>query len=829
MKHFVKSAIVAAAALLAACSTDNIVTDNEPKISIKIHAGFPQTRTAFGDKNEDTNSYPVFWDDNDSFAIVEHIAGVESQVVQAFAEEISDDRKSAEIFAELSMKRGSSFDYYAYYPYEAYSEGKMIIPAAQTPSAASVDPSAMLLFASKEGLTAQTPELDLSFGHIAAYARMTVYGLSGENDDIVSVTFSADTDLAGTVDVESGTVTNGSKNVTLDVSSLGYTTADKFDIWFTAAPQEEIKTFSVNIATQKGNYTKDFTVSGDKPLAFKQGVVSNFTVNMSGSGIKYTSIYVEKKGTLEQVIADYDYENMEAVKISGVLNDVDFLFIYRMMPNLRDLDISDVEITSLPAKAFYQSTNVENLILPNTLTAIGEWMFYYSNLKSVFIPKSVETIEKMAFYACKSLTYVTFEKGSQLKTIGGWSSYDYFGAFAGCISLTSIEIPASVETIEAMAFYNCSKLETVTFEKGSMLKTIGGGCGSTTYSYYGAFSNCSSLTSIEIPASVEIIEPAAFYNCPKLETVTFEKGSMLKTIGGRRSSYDYKSYFGAFSNSPITSIEIPASVETIERSAFQGCSKLGTVTFEKDSMLKTIEIDAFSNCSSLTSIGIPASVETIDAAFYDCSKLATVTFEKGSQLKTIGSFSGCPITSIEIPASVETIGTAAFSGCSKLATVTFEKGSQLKTIEGSSSYSYGTFSDCSSLTSIEIPASVETIETSAFYGCTKLATVTFEKGSQLKTIGGGYYKPYYCGAFYNSGLITVDISECTQVESIGDYAFYVGTLSLFKIGTAVPPTCTSLAFNPTGNSVLKVPSGSVDAYKNAYGWNKFASITGLDE
>ena len=78
-------------------------------------------------------------------------------------------------------------------------------------------------------------------------------------------------------------------------------------------------------------------------------------------------------------------------------------------------------------------------------------------------------------------------------------------------------------------------------------------------------------------------------------------------------------------------------------------------------------------------------------------------------------------------------------GCSKLATVTFEKGSQLKTIGGR--YGSGAFANCTALTAIEIPASVETIEATAFKRCSSLATVTFEKGSQLKTIGGEYY---YC-------------------------------------------------------------------------------------
>ena len=560
-----------------------------------------------------------------------------------------------------------------------------------------------------------------------------------------------------------------------------------------------------------------------------------------------TEIHVETKGELENELAGYDYANIESLKITGVLNDVDFLFIYRMMPNLKNLDIAEVNITALPIQAFYKSTNVENLILPNTLITIGEEMFYQSDLRSVVIPTNVTTVGYSAFKRCSSLTTVTFEKESQLKTIGG--DYYYGGAFSDCTALTSIEIPASVETIGNTAFSDCSSLATVTFEKGSRLKTIGNN----------AYYRCTSLTSIEIPASVETIEKKAFMHCSSLATVTFEKGSQLKTIAG--DSYD-----GAFSDcTALTSIEIPASVETIEATAFKRCSQLATVTFEKGSQLKTIGggysssshfgtysdyYGAFSDCSSLTSIEIPASVETIEAtAFKRCSKLTTVTFEKGSQLKTIGggyyssyyhgAFSDCSsLTSIEIPASVETIEATAFSDCSQLATVTFEKGSQLKIIGGgySSSYYYGAFLGCSSLTSIEIPASVETIEATAFKRCSKLTTVTFEKGSQLKIIGGGFdtnvgYR-YIYGAFSElKNLMTVDMSACTQVEIIEECAFYNDPeLRLFKVSTETPPTCENNAFvgiNPY--SVLKVPSGCANAYKAATGWKNFASITGLDE
>ena len=373
------------------------------------------------------------------------------------------------------------------------------------------------------------------------------------------------------------------------------------------------------------------------------------TIYQAGLSTSTITVHVPKKGTLQAVLKEMEL-NIEAIgslKITGELNDEDFISI-RLMTNLKNLDISEVNITALPTRAFHASENVENLILPNTLTTIGSKMFAESTLKFVIIPVGVTTIEQAAF-----------EK---------------------CTALTSIEIPASVETIGDSAFMGCSKLATVTFEKGSQLKTIGGRYGS------GAFANCTALTAIEIPASVETIEATAFYNCSSLATVTFEKGSQLKTIGGEYSS---SSYYGAFSDcSSLTSIEIPASVETIEATAFKRCSSLATVTFEKGSQLKTIgggyyysayeksyySHGAFSDCIALASIEIPASVETIEAAaFAFCSSLKTVTFEKGSKLTTIGGgweadfgAFGCLRSLVTVDMSectkVKEIGDRAFAG-----------------------------------------------------------------------------------------------------------------------------------------------------------------------
>ena len=593
-----------------------------------------------------------------------------------------------------------------------------------------------------------------------------------------------------------------------------------------------------------------------------------------------TEIHVETKGELENELAGYDYANIESLKITGMLNDVDFLFIYRMMPKLKDLDIAEVNITALPKQAFYKSTNVENLILPNTLVTIGEEVFYQSKLKSIKISNTVNTIERAAFENCSDLIAVTipasvtriapsafrnctslsrvdFNAHSQLEIIDGGYKYnqyyepDEYGAFVGCSILESITIPASVKTIGPTAFKNCSSLKLVNFEHGTTLQTIGG----DSYGRYsfGCFENCSQLTTIKIPASIETIGIAAFKGCSSLSSLIFEDNSKLKLIDGAfYANLDNPYCHGAFSNcSKLLNFKVPNSLEIIGDAAFSGCVALESINFEMDSSLQMIKEYAFKECSSLRILRFPVNISSIGAtAFKGCIGLEEVLFNKGAKLTEIkgNTFKGCTaLKTIEIPANVEIIGSMTFQDCTSLANINFEPNSKLKVIKGGYkqdqsyryTYHYGAFLNCSSIRSITIPASVETIESTAFRNCTSLETVIFEKGSQLKIIEGSIEGtgvvmtyPNDDGAFSGCpSLQTVDAEYCTNIESIGSSAFYqCRELRLFKIGTVTPPECyASALYGINPYSVLKVPSGCADTYRTTYGWKNFASITGLDE
>ena len=321
-----------------------------------------------------------------------------------------------------------------------------------------------------------------------------------------------------------------------------------------------------------------------------------------------------------------------------------------------------------------------------------------------------------------------------------------------------------------------------------------------------AFNGCSSLTSITIPDSVTSIGQQAFAYCSSLVSVTIPDS--VTSIG--------KEAFRGCSS--LESVTIPDSVTSIGSYAFSGCSSLASVTIGNG--VTSIGEEAFSWCSSLTSITIPDSVTSIgDSAFYWCLSLTNVTI--GDGVISIGDSAFCNCTSlasITIPDSVTSIGERAFSGCTSLASITIP--------DSVTEIGEGVFSGCSSLASITIPNSVTSIGEKAFHWCSSLTSITIP--DSVTSIGDS--------AFYNcESLESATIGE--GVTWIGDYAFeYCTSLAEVYCKPITPPetpwlilwTWSAFNENASGRKIY-VPTESVEAYKNAFGWWEYAdSIVGYN-
>ena len=280
-----------------------------------------------------------------------------------------------------------------------------------------------------------------------------------------------------------------------------------------------------------------------------------------------------------------------------------------------------------------------------------------------------------------------------------------------------------------------------------------------------------------------------------------------------------------FNSMSLKKVILPKNLQIIPQSLFKNCKYLEEVTIPssvteiKGGYEKNECFGAFYNCKALKSINIPAGIEVLESGtFAYCENLETVTFAKNSKLNTIAD-GGSYTDSSSWPYKNYYYG--VFSCCTSLTAIDFPNG--LKTI--------GVYAFANArLPKLVFPASVETIEYAAFRGCRGISSISFAAGSVLKTIKSSAFTRDYDDNLVFGALKTVDMSACTQIESIGSMAFSENeSLELFKIGTITPPTCESDVFSEIKSfSILKVPSESVAAYKQATGWKEFANISALD-
>ena len=277
-------------------------------------------------------------------------------------------------------------------------------------------------------------------------------------------------------------------------------------------------------------------------------------------------------GVVYDVSADGTYA--EVIGYNGTATKVKIASEYKGLP-----------IKTIYREAFQNNRNITSVVIPDTVTSIGDYAFSYcSNLNSVVIGDSVTSIG------------------------------DY--AFSRCTNLSSVVIGDSVTSIGGYAFYYCSNLNSVVIPDG--VTSIG--------NY--AFSRCSNLSSVVIGDSVTSIGNYAFNGCDSSLYTEYEYGKYVKSGDNPYAVLIELTYKN------ISTYEIHEDTKIIAYGVFRDCNRLTSITIP-DSVI-SIGDYAFYYCINLSSVVIPDSVTSIgDAAFHVCSNLSSVVI--GDSVTSIGS------------------------------------------------------------------------------------------------------------------------------------------------------------------------------------------------
>ena len=581
-----------------------------------------------------------------------------------------------------------------------------------------------------------------------------------------------------------------------------------------------------------------------------------------------TSIFVDKRNTKYHSAGNCLIETATKTLILGCKTSV--------IP-------TDGSVTSIGNYAFYDCTGLTSITIPDSVTHIGDYAFSYcTGLTSVIIGNNVTSIGGGAFRDCTGLTSITIP--DSVTSIG-------FSAFRGCSSLESITIPfvgakagvtsngtyqypfgyifgtssytggiatkqyyygSSTSSTTSETYYIPSSLKFVTVTGGNIL--------------YGAFYNCTGLTSVTIGKGVTSIGNAAFYGCNKIQDIYITDIGAWCNIAGLSNLMRYgasnKQLY--INNELATSITIQNGVTVIPSYAFSGCTGLTSVTIGNS--VTSIGNAAFYGCNKIqdiyiTDIGAWCNIAGLsnlmrygasNKQLYINNELATsITIQNGVTVIPSYAFSGCTgLTSVTIGNSVTNIGESAFGGCSEITSISgsidviskVAKQASPKSFVGNitsgtsviaSAFSGMTglkgvtipdsvtsigeraFFDCTGLTSITIPDSVTSIGSFAFYNCTGLTSVTI--GDSVTSIG--------YSAFSDTGLTSVTIPD--SVTSIGERAFRdCAGLTSVTIGNRVTSIGDAAFYNCTELTSVTIPDSVTSIGGSAFAWcSSLTSIT----
>ena len=309
----------------------------------------------------------------------------------------------------------------------------------------------------------------------------------------------------------------------------------------------------------------------------------------------------------------------------------------------------------------------------------------------------------------------------------------------------------------------------------------------------GAFSSKTTLIKCVLPDKLEHIEAGSFSGTSLTGTVQLPEG--LKYVSG-------------FSDTKITNIQFPTTLEEIGHSAFGSCHSL-MCEISLPASLKRIENSAFSYSAIKGNLALPEGLEYIGpSAFSDCSGLTgSLTIPSGVHIIYSSSFSYCGFTGnltlpmglteilssafigtkfkgeLNIPSTVTTIGNYAFANTEFNGTLVLPK--ELISL-GSN-----VFEGCWRLSGVvEIPENIVAISSQLFYNCKNIEGIVLHKDVEV--------------------IESQAFANCYYVSSI-----------VSKAKNA--PTIASNSFNGVAkdNFTIEVPEESIKKYQFASGWSEF--------
>lgn len=427
-------------------------------------------------------------------------------------------------------------------------------------------------------------------------------------------------------------------------------------------------------------------------------------------------------------------------------------------------DAALAAVTTIADNAFYENSNLQSIVVGNSVTSIGRW----------------------SFLGCYSLQSATLPAG--LTSIG-------IAAFSGCEALSQMAIPAGVTSLSNSLFYGCSSLANVTVPAG--LTNIGSG----------AFSGCSSLTSFNVPAGITILNDEAFKDCTSLATVTlpegmteigssaFENCKGLKTLAFPSTLTDINSY--AFAEAGLEHIDL----STITDEVYFGYNVFdGNVSLTSAILPPYISggNTLFVNCTALEGIVIPqtwssvpvkmcqycSSLRTLDlgnvdyiknTAFFDCTSLTDITWSPALTTIDWNVFYGCSsLTNLVLPASLETVDDYSFADLSSLRT--------LKIGANATYFGANCFNNLTSLESVYCEAlTPPTLGTEAFYGTNQAnATLYVPAGAMTAYGNASQWSAFGTIADIATGVKGVELSGMRILADRVEFGTTVARADLFS-------------------------------------------------